>query len=65
MMKRKTRFDWICIVLALGIVLCSLGIIGLLCGISDKANAISAIIGMVGMVMTYSAARYTPKRPAR
>lgn len=48
-----------------GVTLCAIGSLGLLCGISDKANAISAIIGMVGMVMTYSAARYTPKRPTR
>ena len=48
-----------------GVILCGVGSLGLLCGISDKANAISAIIGMVGMVMTYTAARYTPKRPTR
>ena len=60
-----TKSNILAVAFALGIILCSLGIIGLLCGISDKANAISAIIGMVGMVMTYTAARYTPKRPTR
>lgn len=60
-----TKSNILAAAFAIGIILCSLGIIGLLCGISDKANAISAIIGMVGMVMTYTAARYTPKRPTR
>ena len=60
-----TKSNILAAAFAIGIILCSLGIIGLLCGISDKANAISAIIGMVGMVMTYTAARYTPNRPTR
>ena len=60
-----TKSTFLAVLFYAGVTLCGIGSLGLLCGISDKANAISAIIGMVGMVMTYSAARYTPKRPAR
>ena len=40
MMKKKTRFDWICIVLALGIVLCLVGFLyyGLALGDPERFN---------------------------
>ena len=40
MMTRKTRFDWICIVLALGIVLCLVGFLyyGLALGDPERFN---------------------------
>lgn len=57
-----TKSTFLAVLFYAGITLCGVGSLGLLCGISHKSNAICAIIAMVGMVMTYSAA---PKRPAR
>ena len=48
-----------------GATICGIGTLGLLCGISHKANAVSAVIAMVGMAIAYTAARYIPKRPAQ
>lgn len=57
-----TKSTLLAVLFYAGVTLCGIGSLGLFCGISQRANAICAIIAMVGMVMTYSAA---PKRPAR
>lgn len=60
-----TKSTFLAVLFYAGVTLCGIGSLGLLCGISDKANAISAVIGLAGLAITLSAARYIPKRPAQ
>lgn len=58
-----TKSNILAVAFALGIILCSLGIIGLLCGISRAANIISALLAGSGMLLAFGAEALNPKRP--
>lgn len=58
-----TKSNILAVAFALGIILCSLGIIGLLCGISRSANIISALLAGSGMLLAFGAEALNPKRP--
>ena len=58
-----TKSNILAAAFALGIILCSLGIIGLLCGISRAANIISALLGATGMLLAFGSDAFHPKRP--
>ena len=60
-----TKSNILAVAFALGIILCSLGIIGLLCGISREANIISALLAATGMLLAFGSEALNPKRPAR
>ena len=58
-----TKSNILAAAFAIGIILCSLGIIGLLCGISRAANIISALLAGSGMLLAFGAEALNPKRP--
>lgn len=60
-----TKSTFLAVLFCAGTILSSIGIIGLLAGVSQAANAISAIIAAIGMAMAFGAEALNPKRPAR